>query len=78
MTTEAYSNPSVNYCPPNPCDYTVPIRLKVPIYVDIQTMATSQPVPPQLVIVPIQPNLQLTPKVESRQPECVITDGCPN
>jgi hypothetical protein len=78
MTTEIDSNPFGNYCPPNACDYLVPIRLKVPIYVDIQTMATSQPVPPQLVMVPIQPNLQLTPKVESRQPECVLVDECTN
>ncbi|MCU0569614.1 MAG: hypothetical protein MUF49_23945 [Oculatellaceae cyanobacterium Prado106] len=78
MTTEVQPNPFANYCPPNPCVYSIPIRLKVPIYIDIKTMATSQPVPPQLVMVPIQPNLQLTPKVESRQPECVMTDQCAN
>ncbi len=76
MSTETYSNQPASYCPPNPCEYTVPIRLRVPIYVDIQTMATSQPVPPQLVMVPIQPDLQLTPKVESQQPECVIAHPC--
>lgn len=76
MTTQSYSNLSANYCPPNPCEFNVPIRLKVPIYVDIETLPTSQPVPPQLVIVPIQPDLQLTPKVEARQPECVLLNGC--
>ncbi len=71
MTTESYSSASANYCPPNPCEYTVPIRLRVPIYLDIEVYPTNQPVPPQLIVVPIQPDLQLTPKVESRQPECV-------
>ncbi len=76
MTTQSYSNPSANYRSPNPCEFAVPIRLKVPIYIDIETLVTSQPAPPQLIVVPIQPDLQLTPKVESRQPECVLVNGC--
>lgn len=76
MTTEAYSNTPANYCPPNLCEYTVPIRLRVPVYVDIEVYPSNQPVPPQLVVVPIQPDLQLTPKVEARQPECVLLNGC--
>lgn len=79
MSTELYSNASASYCQPNPCEceYTIPIRLRVPLYIDIDVYATSQPVSPQLVVVPIQPDLQLTPKVESRRPECVVTNGCP-
>lgn len=71
MTTEVYSDPSANHCLPNPCEFNVPIRLRVPIYLDIEVYPTNQPVPPQLVVVPIQPDLQLTPKVEARQPECI-------
>lgn len=71
MSTEGYSNLPVNHCPPNACEYTIPIRLKVPIYIDIEVHTTNQLVPPQLIVVPIQPDLQLTPKVESRQPECL-------
>jgi hypothetical protein len=73
--TETYSSPSTNYCPPNPCEYTVPIRLTIPLYIDIEVYPTNQPVPPQLIVVPIQPDLQLTPKVESRQPECLYPSG---
>ena len=76
MTTQLYSNPSANCCPPNTCEFAVPIHLKVPIYINIETLATSQPAPPQVIVVPIQPDLQLTPKVESRQPECVPVNGC--
>ena len=71
MTTESYSNASASYCPPNRCEYTVPICLRVPIHLDIKVYPTNQPVPPQIIVVPIQPDLQLTPKVQSRQPECI-------
>lgn len=78
MSTETYSNPSTNNCPPqpNPCVYEIPITLKVPIRMEIESKVYSQHAAPQLIVVPIQPDLQLTPKVESRQPECVLVPGC--
>ncbi|MCU0569613.1 MAG: hypothetical protein MUF49_23940 [Oculatellaceae cyanobacterium Prado106] len=75
MATEASSSLSTNQCSPNPCEYTIPIHLSIPISVDIEVCATNQPVSPQLIVVPIQPDLQLTPKVESRQPECLYPSG---
>lgn len=68
MSTESYSNCQPQ---PNPCVYEIPITLKVPIQIDIEVCTTNQLVPPQIIVVPVQPNLQLTPKVESRQPECL-------
>lgn len=76
MSTQTHSNLSTNHCNPEPCEYYIPIRLRVPIHVDIESITTSRSVAPQLIVVPIQPDLQLTPKVESRQPECVLVPGC--
>ncbi len=59
-------------CPPNycECEFTVPIKLNVPITINTQVEINHVPVAKQTLPVVLQPDLMLEPDVTAKAPDC--------
>ncbi|MEO1187332.1 MAG: hypothetical protein AAFX46_22900 [Cyanobacteria bacterium J06636_27] len=65
--TYTQNNSHQNYCE---CEFTVPIKLNVPITIDTPVYINPVPVVKQHLPVVIQPDLLLQPEVKAKAPQC--------
>ncbi len=61
-----------SYCE---CEFTIPIKLNVPITIDSQVYINQVPVTKQTLPVFIQPDLMLKPEVKGKTPVCYPQNG---
>ncbi|BAZ16507.1 hypothetical protein NIES4071_83840 [Calothrix sp. NIES-4071] len=62
-----------NYCE---CEFTVPIKLNIPITINSQVRINAVPVTKQKLPIFIEPDLLLEPEVRANAPVCYPQDGC--
>jgi hypothetical protein len=62
---------------PNACEFTVPVKLNIPIF--IEPMLIIKPVEPvrEKVQVYLEPDVYLNPEVTAAAPVCVPQNGYP-
>ncbi|MDJ0616417.1 MAG: hypothetical protein QNJ63_06645 [Calothrix sp. MO_192.B10] len=68
--TQNYHNQ--NYCE---CEFTVPIKLNVPITINPEVCINHVSVTKQILPVVIQPDLILEPEVKAKAPVCYSQNG---
>jgi hypothetical protein len=56
-----------NYCE---CEFTIPIKLNVPITIDFPVYINPVPITKQKLPVVIEPDLLLEPEVRAKAPQC--------
>ncbi|MEM6753256.1 MAG: hypothetical protein AAF630_09830 [Cyanobacteria bacterium P01_C01_bin.38] len=61
------NNSNHNYCE---CEFSVPIKLHVPITIDTPVYINPVPVMKQTLPVVIEPDLVLQPEVKAKAPQC--------
>ncbi|MGB6301323.1 MAG: hypothetical protein WBF90_34800 [Rivularia sp. (in: cyanobacteria)] len=70
------NNSNGNYCA---CEFTIPIRLHVPITIDTPVYINPVPIMKQTLPVVIEPDLVLQPEVKAKAPQCYPQQlPCPN
>jgi hypothetical protein len=68
-----YQTNSANYCE---CEFTIPIKLNVPITINPQLYITSVPSIKQRLPIFLEPDLLLEPEVRANAPVCYSQNGC--
>ena len=71
--TYTQNNKNQNYCE---CEFTVPIKLNVPITINPQVCINHVPLTKQIVPVVLQPDLMLEPEVKAKAPQCFPQSEC--
>jgi hypothetical protein len=66
------SNPD---CHLSPCEFTVPIKLNIPIEIEPQLVMKSAGAVCQKLPVYLQPNIHLEPEVRANSPVCISQNG---
>jgi hypothetical protein len=64
---------SANYCE---CEFTIPIKLNVPITINPQVYITSVPSIKQRLPIFLEPDLLLEPQVRANSPVCYPQNDC--
>ncbi len=62
-----------HYCE---CEFTVPIKLNVPITINPSVDIIDVTMKKQTLPVVLQPELTLEPEVKAKAPECYSQNGC--
>jgi hypothetical protein len=58
------------------CEFTIPIKLNVPITINPQVCVTSVPSVKQRLPIFLEPDLLLEPEVRANAPVCYSQNGC--
>ncbi|MEL7036294.1 MAG: hypothetical protein AAFO04_11830 [Cyanobacteria bacterium J06592_8] len=67
-----YTQEHQNHCE---CEFTIPIKLNVPITINSHVYINQVPVTKQTLPVFIQPDLMLEPEVKAKTPVCYPQNG---
>jgi hypothetical protein len=62
-----------NYCE---CEFTIPIKLNVPITISPQVYITPVPSIKQRLPIFLEPDLLIEPEVRANSPVCYPQNGC--
>ena len=68
-----YQQNSANYCE---CEFTIPIKLNVPITINPQVYVTSVPSIKQRLPIFLEPDLLIEPEVRANAPVCYPQNDC--
>ena len=68
----AQNHTNQNYCE---CEFTIPIKLNIPITIDSPVYINPVPVTKQKLAVVIEPDLLLAPEVRGKAPQCYPQNG---
>ncbi len=58
-----------------PCEFTIPIKLNIPIEIEPQLVMKAPPCAHQKLPVYLEPDIYLEPEVQARQPVCLTQNG---
>ncbi|MEO1432825.1 MAG: hypothetical protein AAFV71_27920 [Cyanobacteria bacterium J06633_8] len=73
--TYTQNHTNQNYCE---CEFTIPIKLNIPITIDTPVYVNSVPITKQKLPVFIEPDLILEPEVRAKTPVCYPQNDCEN
>ncbi len=58
-----------------PCEFTIPIKLNVPIEIEPKVLMKAPQAVKQKVPVHLEPDLYITPELQAEAPVCVTKNG---
>ncbi|AKG20028.1 hypothetical protein [Calothrix sp. 336/3] len=67
------NRPQQNHCE---CEFTVPIKLNVPITINSYVQFNAVPITKQKLPIYIEPDLYLEPEVQAKAPVCYPQEPC--